>query len=174
MPGGRPSTYDPVMAEKILALLANGQLLKQICARRGFPKPSCVAMWVVRNVDDFQEKYFAARAAGGILMSEDIIEIVDHVADCDSMARVQAARTRADKRQWLLSRLLPSRFSDRLMITDPMSGGRTVVNIWLPRKGDRESSGRLIEGTPRQVLEDQSDDDSADLISAGTDDRSEE
>jgi hypothetical protein len=32
-------------------------------------------------------------------MSEEILEIVDGVADCDSMARVQAAKTRAEKRQ---------------------------------------------------------------------------
>jgi hypothetical protein len=157
---GRPSVYDERMATTILDRIAAGELLSAICRGRGMPPVSTVTTWVARNHEGFGDRYWEARASQAVVWSEQVLQILDDAADEPllDMPRAQIARSRSDARKWMLSRMIPSRFSERLQVDH--QGGRAIVNIRLPAKGAPGDGARVIEGTAK--LEDGSDD-------AGTD-----
>jgi hypothetical protein len=149
MPGGRPSVYDERVATKILDRIAGGELLTHICRERGMPKLFTVTSWVSRNHEGFGDRYWEARASQAVVWSEQVLEILDDARKEDSMARAQIARSRSDARKWMLSRMIPSRFSDRLQVDH--HGQRAEVHIWLPGKGSAGDRAKVIEGQARQV-----------------------
>jgi len=76
----------------------------------------------------FVDQYAHAREAGLLTWADEILEIADDSADLESGPAVQAARLRVDSRKWLLSKLMPKQFGDRLGIEGP--GGEAVqINV---------------------------------------------
>jgi hypothetical protein len=150
----RPTNYDEAIATRILDAIADGELLTQICKRRGMPKRPTVTSWISRNYNDFGDRYWQARASQAIIWSEQVLEILDDAKEEDSMARAQIARSRSDARKWMLSRMIPSRFSERLQVDH--GGHRAEVHIWLPGKENSGDRAHVIEGQA-QELEDGAD-----------------
>ena len=152
VPGpGRPTKYREDLAKIILDGMAAGETSQAMCRKLGLPKQT-VAHWRAQDRNGFRARYiqaFSARAAG---FGEEILDIVDSVPAGADMATVQAARTRADMRRWLASRLVPA-YQD--LVQHQLSGSARVV-IALPNKG---SSAPLLEARaePVELLENQGD-----------------
>jgi hypothetical protein len=146
---GRPSIYTEALAQTICDRIAGGEFLRSICREPKMPEIHTITRWVSRDHCGFADRYWNARCAQAVLWSEDVLEVLDDVADEDSMPKVQAARNRSDARKWLLSKLVAARFGDRIQLDQV--GARAEVHIHLPGKFD-PANAKVLEGTAK-VLE---------------------
>jgi len=116
--------YSPELAEDILERLADGESLKSICEREGMPSRGAVNHWVLNDHDGFASRYATAREAGLMTLADDILVISDDGSndtykDADGNDRtntdvVQRSRLRVDSRKWILAKLMPKQYGDRL------------------------------------------------------------
>ncbi len=118
MPGGRPSKYTVALADKICESLAFGKSLLKICDMKGMPTYRSVMRWVIKH-EEFCHKYEVARKVQRERWADEIIDIPD-----DSRGDVQRARLRVDSRKWVLARLEPRKYGDKL---DVASGGEKLA-----------------------------------------------
>lgn len=132
-PVGRPSSYTPEIGAEICRRLTEGESLRQICRDDGFPDRKTVISWVLsvhnKDLDEFRLQYALAREAQAEHWSEEIIEISDDgtndwmeretksgdsitVADHEHISR---SKLRVDTRKWLMSKMLPKKYGDRVV-----------------------------------------------------------
>jgi hypothetical protein len=142
---GRPSVYREDVAERILTQIAAGKSLPTICRAPGMPKVETIGTWIWRNHEGFADRYFHAFCARCSVMAQEAVDIVDEAVGGD-MAAQSCAKNRADMRKWLLSRLIPDRFGDRLALAGGASAS-PIVHLYLP-----ERPSRLIEGHATTVV----------------------
>ncbi len=107
----RYTEYTDVLGEIICARLSDGETLRQICKDENMPAYSTVVKWT-NQFPAFRDLYASARSLGLDVMAEDIVQISEDRED-DSNSR----RVRIDARKWLLSKMRPEKYSDRLAIT---------------------------------------------------------
>jgi len=144
---GRPSTYTPELGEKICDLIAAGQSLREICRQDDMPPDSVVRRWAFTDREGFAARYAIANQARALRWADEIIEISDDGSN-DWMERqveaglitpvantehINRSRLRVDARKWLLSKLLPRQFGDRVEIA-----------------GDRDNP-LMVETSPRDM-----------------------
>jgi hypothetical protein len=67
-------------------------------------------------VPQFAEAYARARRAQHDAWADQIIELADAALSLDSMAKVTAVRNAMQARQWLLSKLRPEEYGDRMQL----------------------------------------------------------
>jgi hypothetical protein len=144
---GRPTVFNERKVARLLDAIAAGATLEAACQRFGFPV-STVAMWAARDTPPgFRRRYFAAFQAKSLVEVDKILAIVDGVEGSDSMAAVQAARTRADVRRWFASKLV-GEFADRVQVEHD----RAEINIYLPAKGSQAGAdARVIDHAPERI-----------------------
>jgi hypothetical protein len=127
---GQQTRYEPALADEILDRLAAGESLRAICADPNMPSHVTVLRWVKDNpgVDEngangFADQYARVRAATYELMADDVIAIGDSdilINGLPDNALVQRNRLMCDNRKWLLSKLLPRQFGDK--VTQELTG----------------------------------------------------
>lgn len=135
-PNGRPPRYSPELASKVLARLAEGESLTAICRDPKMPSRTTVTAWVVDDVDGFADGYARARLVSYERMADELIEISDdssadkivdaggrEVIDHEAIAR---SRLRVDTRKWLLAKMLPKIYGDRVHAELSGPGGGPV------------------------------------------------
>ena len=105
-------TYTPEIAEKICERLANGEGLATICREPGMPPRRTVRRWVSEDREGFAAMYAHARKQQYEGWAEDIIDISDDPSRGDANER----RLQVDTRKWLLSKLLPKQYGDRVQV----------------------------------------------------------
>ena len=74
--------------------------------------------WIIKH-EEFCHKYEMARKVQRERWADEIIDIPD-----DSRGNVQRARLRVDSRKWVLARLEPRKYGDKL---DVASGGEKLA-----------------------------------------------
>jgi hypothetical protein len=159
---GRPSDYTPELATLICTLMVEGNSLRSICERDGMPDKSTVFRWLAAH-RDFQDQYARAMYARADVYAEEIIEISDdgrndtytddnghEMTNHDVIAR---SRLRVDTRKWLMARMAPKKYGDRLtqvQAGDPENPVQTVTRIErviVPAKpAEQDASEPLAEG----------------------------
>lgn len=93
--------------------------------------PVMIHKWATRD-REFYARYIEARVCQAWSISEELLSIAD---DCPAdVAEVAKARIRIDTRKWLLSKVIPRIFGDKLEVTQDIKGS-PQVNIILPGKG---------------------------------------
>ena len=112
---GRPTDFTQDVAGVICTRMANGESLRAICRDDGMPAESTVRQWAVADTQGFHAQYTRARQAQMDALAEDILEIADEKTGDHNRARL-----RVDTRKWLMSKIAPKRFGDR--ITAEISG----------------------------------------------------
>jgi hypothetical protein len=147
----RVSVYDETKADRLLELIAGGSSIADACQRVGL-KVGTVACWAVRDTPvGFRRRYFEAFSARVLLEADRILEITDSVEGSNSMPAVMAAKSMADRRAWLASRLL-SEFNDRVMVEQKSA---VEVTFTLPLKGSHDRLPgpdlRVIDGQATEV-----------------------
>ena len=115
-PPGHQTCYAENLAREICERTALGETLSSICRDPKMPPRSSVLEWVRQDRNGFADKY--ARARDRLLehWADELIEISDSVAGEKESAIVNAARLRSDNRKWLLSKLRPERYGDKLVV----------------------------------------------------------
>lgn len=163
---GRPSTYRPATAELICARLADGENLTSICKTPGMPRRQTVHQWRMKN-PGFAASYARAREIGMESMSDDVLTI----ADDDTLDRidgepnhvaVQRARLQVDTRKFLMAKLAPHVYGDKVqhehsgtvdhaVTLSDRERMRRLATFMLEDK----AAGTLIEGSAEPAAEHQ-------------------
>lgn len=134
----RPSGYSDELVAVILERLAEGESLRAICRDENMPSQSMVFRWLADN-QSFREQYARARESQADYWADEIIEISDDGAndtykDADGHERtnqdvIARSRLRVDTRKWLMARMAPKKYGDK--ITQEVTGadGAPLVPI---------------------------------------------
>ena len=122
-------------ADAICAALSSGLSLRKAAAANGTTVQS-VLRWEEAN-PAFADQYARARATGYKLMADEIIEISDDasgdVVETDNGPKPNAeftarSRLRVDSRKWMLSKMLPKIYGDKIETTHEVGDSiRAVV-----------------------------------------------
>lgn len=114
---------------EICVSIADGMTLREISRKEGMPALSTVFQWLATD-KAFSEQYARAKEVQLENMAEEILEIADDATN-DWMVRngtdeessyslngehVQRARLRVDSRKWLLSKLAPKKYGDKVAL----------------------------------------------------------
>jgi transposase-like protein len=132
---GRPSTFTQEIAASICERLSAGESLRAICRDESMPAQSTVFLWLSKH-REFSEQYARARETQADAMAEEILDI----ADDDSGDRIEAnegaerlnsefvqrSRLRVDTRKWLMSKLAPKKYGDKITQEQTGEGGGPV------------------------------------------------
>lgn len=110
-PVGRPSKFTQTLADDICERIANGESLRNICRDAAMPNQDTVHSWLNKD-KEFSEQYTRARARQEDSYFEDLIEIADGVIP--DAAEVAKARVQIDARKWVLSRMNPKKYGDKV------------------------------------------------------------
>lgn len=133
---GRPSLYSDELADLICQRIIDKRSLRAACQDDDIPGETAIYSWLAKY-PDFANKYARAKAIVAEAMAEEILAISDdgsndYLVDVDgnqkiNQEHVQRSRLRVDTRKWLLSKLLPKKYGDRLEVDNKGELGLTVV-----------------------------------------------
>ena len=121
--------YSPELAELICAELTEGKSLREVCRQDGMPSETAVRLWSLEDRNGFASQYAKARAVGYQRLADELLDIADDGSN-DWMERndgenqaflvngeaLGRSRLRVDTRKWLLSKVLPKIYGDKLAI----------------------------------------------------------
>ncbi|WNZ54796.1 hypothetical protein QT397_18195 [Microbulbifer sp. MKSA007] len=138
----RPTLYSEEIAVSICTLLAEGLSLREVCAHDGMPDKSTVIRWLATN-SEFCDQYAQAKEVSTFVMAEELLEIADDSSNdyMDRQARdgsveevlnpenIQRSRLRVDTRKWLMEKLKPKKYGQKLDIDQKTehSGGISMT-----------------------------------------------
>jgi len=121
------STIDSVVVESLCDHLSEGKSLRSFCEIEGNPSKTTVLRWL-KDSHELRTQYAEARARGMDAMADELIEIADNsgldvigvnektgmpIVDGEAISR---ARLRFDARRWLMSKLAPKKYGDKLEV----------------------------------------------------------
>lgn len=122
-------------ADAICAALSSGYSLRKAAKAQGVD-PSTVLRWVDAN-ENFSQQYADARTRGYQLLADELIEIADDSSgdtiETEDGPRHNAefaarSRLRLDTRKWMLSKMLPKVYGDKIETTHEVGDSiRAVV-----------------------------------------------
>lgn len=119
--------FTPELDDEICTHVACGESMRTICANEAMPSMSTVFKWLREN-EEFSQHYARAKEDAADAMAEEILDIADdasndwmivHKKD-DSEAwqlngeHVQRSRLRVDTRKFLMSKMKPKKYGDKL------------------------------------------------------------
>lgn len=117
------SAFTQELADVICERIATGESLRAICNDEGMPSKSTIFKWL-NGFDAFSDQYARAREAGMEALADEILEIADSqegdilkTEDGRELVNhdaIQRARLRVDTRKWLMSKIAPKRYGDKL------------------------------------------------------------
>ena len=130
---GRPSLYTEALAAKICERLAEGETLRSICRDEKMPGKTTVLRWLGDEKNaDFRTQYAHAREMQADRFAEEILEIADDTSEDWSTDKdgkktldhehVQRSRLRIDTRKWLMARMAPKKYGDKIQHTGDGGG----------------------------------------------------
>lgn len=162
----RPSSYKQETANEICERLTQGESLRAICRDDHMPDCVTVFRWLRTN-DEFRSQYARAREEQAENMAGEILAIADdsrgdteirmdakgneyEAPDHEWMAR---AKLRVDTRKWLMSKLAPKKYGDRVDITT----GNESLNLTAEQRAARLAAIGAVAAQRRQDTDDGSD-----------------
>lgn len=135
---GRPSDYTDELADAICERLATSSRgLEWLCNNTDeFPAGGTVWRWIAEN-EAFREKYTRAKERQAEFLADEILDISDDAfndyrrtedgRELPDHEHISRSKLRIDSRKWLMSKLLPKKYGDKLDLEH--SGGVTVEKI---------------------------------------------
>jgi hypothetical protein len=135
----RPSDYSAEITTAICIRLGLGESLREICRDEDMPSKSTVMRWLAAH-SEFRDQYASAREAQADYYAEEIIEISDDASN-DWMLRnrgegeteevenkevLARSRLRVDTRKWLMARMAPKKYGDKVVQEHTGPGGGPV------------------------------------------------
>lgn len=126
------TTFTQEIFDKICERMAEGESLRAICKTKGFPAKRTVLRWVAAD-GTLAKQYAEAQLMRAEHYFDEIVEIADGGTD-PAKTRVQV-----DARKWVLSRMNPKKYGDKMDLTANINGKiesitRRVVD---PTKGEK-------------------------------------
>lgn len=155
---------DPTRQADLLALIEGGMSLSDACRQDGMPARSIVYRFIEANAE-FRDKYARAATARADLIFEEMLDIADDGSN-DWMARtnadgsmgdavlngehVQRSRLRIDARKWMLSKMNPKKYGEKIAIggAADMPPIQTIDPSKLSTAALTELLGAFTDATP--------------------------
>jgi hypothetical protein len=143
---GRPTLYSQELADKICEQLAMGKSLRTACNEKGMPSIAVIFLWFRTN-KEFLEQYARAKQESSDAMAEEILDISDDGTndwmtiknnrgkdiEVPNNEVLQRSRLRVDTRKWLMSKMKPKKYGDKMDLTSdgkvlptPIYGNRST------------------------------------------------
>ena len=133
---GQPTSYTKALADDICAQLVQGVSLRKVCRDEKMPCAATVFNWL-RTYPEFLEQYARAKEESSDAMAEDLLDIADDGTNdyveketqdgvtytVINNENIQRSRLRVDSRKWLMSKMKPKKYGDRI---DHTSGGEAL------------------------------------------------
>lgn len=132
---GRPSSFTEEIGIEFCERIALGESVRQICMLPEMPEERTIYRWLLKN-ETFCQQYTRAREFQTAKMEQDILEIADDSTN-DWLERetargetvtvlndeaVQRSKLRIASRQWLMGKLKPKKYGDRLEVDQKVTG----------------------------------------------------
>jgi hypothetical protein len=102
--------YTPEIAAEVCRRISLGETLTDVCKSLGFDVAT-VRDWCVSDRDGFAQAYARARGLQVEAWSDQLLTIAD-----DDRLEPNDRRVRLDTRKWLMSKINPARYSDKVQI----------------------------------------------------------
>lgn len=141
-PKGRPTKFTQKIADEICSKLTYGFTLREVCRAKKMPCESTVRAWALDDYKGFYAQYAKSREIGYQYMADELLEIADDGSN-DWMKRqnsdgstgdiilngehVQRSRLRLDTRKWMLSKVLPKIYGDKITQEHTGKDGKDLV-----------------------------------------------
>lgn len=123
--------YSREVGTRICELIADNYRLTQIAAMEDMPSRQSIWNWLAEH-EDFRLMYEKARDELYSHMADELLEIADDAKN-DWVEReygkefdkehAMRSRLRVDTRKWLMSKILPKKFGDKLEVEHDVSEG---------------------------------------------------
>ncbi len=109
---GRPSLYSDELAERVCEHVAAGGSIVDLCDENAaMPTWRTVYGWMAKH-DTFFQAHARAKLAQMQLRADEIIPLAD-----DESLKPEDRKVRVAARQWLLAKLVPATYGDKLDVT---------------------------------------------------------
>lgn len=163
----RPTSYDPIIATKIISGMAEGKSVSTICKKKDMPASSTFFQWCSDDKRDnryngLAGRYAQAMGERAINEFEGIVELENELLDREAgrfktKEDIMACRVVLDSRRWRLAKMAPSAFGDRLAVDakvehtsapDPVGSAPAHIR---KRLEDRRPPPEIIDVTPVEV-----------------------
>ena len=125
----RPSKYSEEVANLICNQVREGKGLKSICQDSKLPAYSNVRRWITENLNGFQDLYARAKDDALWNMADEIQDIADSTLRAVSSEEIQSAKLRVDTRKWLLVKLKPREFGNRIEVEQKSPVDKIQIEI---------------------------------------------
>jgi len=139
---GRPSDYSLEVAHAICARMAAGETLLQICRDPAMPARSTAYLWTVVH-PEFSDMYARARKALYEHWADELVDIAEDgrndwiererkdgsIEMTVDREHIQRSALRVDTRKWMLAKLQPKQYGDKVAHTGPDGEGPIAVNL---------------------------------------------
>jgi hypothetical protein len=122
--GGSVPVYTPELAAEILDRIAAGESLRSICRSEHMPVESAVRLWATEDHHGFAAQYARATLIRMHVLADEVMEIAD-----DKTGDPARDRLRLDTRKWLMSKIAPKVYGDKLDLTHAAPDGGPVQFI---------------------------------------------
>lgn len=147
---GRPSKFNQPVADEINRRLAKGESLRSICNGSDMPHLSTVMRWLADpDRADFREQYAHAREVQADTLFDECLDIADDASGDTKVTEgggevcntefVQRAKLRIETRKWMVGKLAPKKYGDKIDLTSSdgsMSPKPTIIEFVAPTGPD--------------------------------------
>lgn len=127
-PVGRPSKFTKEVQDEILDRIADGESVNQIGRDPKMPDASNIRRYIARD-SEFRTKYEKAKMDMAEMMADEMLEIADdgrndfilrevrgEEVEVPNTEHIQRSRLRIDTRKWLMSKLMPKKYGDKIEV----------------------------------------------------------
>lgn len=141
---GRPSDYTKETADRICSELAEGISLRTVCLAEDMPDKATVFRWL-REHKEFHDQYAQAKEESTNAQHEVLEDLGDQAIDLAqsvdpkaSSAVVQAVKLKADNLKWVMSKMKPKKYGDKVDVT---SGDKPIslLNVLQHNNSSKEN-----------------------------------
>jgi hypothetical protein len=125
--------YDqPKIMALICERMAEGKSLREICEQEGMPAKTNVLKWLDADESGvLRDQYARGRQALADFYADEIVTIADTAED------PQKGRLQVDARKWVVSKLFPKRYGDKVEHEHAgANGGPILIATGVIRAGD--------------------------------------
>lgn len=134
MPGGRPTEYNSEVAALICGLIAQGQSLLEICSLESMPCRDTVYQWQKVH-KEFSDNYAKAREDQKDFYFDQVRRVAfDETRDVTGELKmpnsvaVSRDRLKIDSLKWILGRMDPAKYGDKVQAEHTGSVGLTLIH----------------------------------------------
>lgn len=126
---GRPEIWSQELADRVCEKIAQGYSMRTVCAPDDMPAISTLFKWL-REKPEFTQQYARATEERTEAMAEDILDIADdgsndlmtiqkgdQTYEVENREVTNRSRLRVDTRKWLMSKMKPKKYGDKLDLT---------------------------------------------------------